>query len=363
MLIEDMTKDAECKLSGTSATIGAVTMTRRDPVSFSQVQIELLRTFAEQAVIAITSARSHTALQARTGELARSVAEQREALEQQRASGEILSAIGTSVSDPQPVFDKILQSCKLLFGGDELLVLQLDDEGLLRVASYLGGVQGSAYMLPTFPAPWESSPVAPAIRERRVVSYSNVMSDPNTPRVLRRVAEGMDYQSIAFAPMVWEKRSIGAVGVARAHNAFTDRELEIRQGFADHAVIAIQNARMFHEIRGAHDTAEAALADLRHARDRLVQSEKMASLDQLTAGIAHEIKNPLNFVNNFSELSVELLEELSEVFAPIEQSLESKLRVELEELISTLQGNLKKIAEHGKRAGLFRAVLYYQADW
>jgi C4-dicarboxylate-specific signal transduction histidine kinase len=70
------------------------------------------------------------------------------------------------------------------------------------------------------------------------------------------------------------------------------------------------------EIRAARDAAEAALADLRRAQDRLIQSEKMASLGQLTAGIAHEIKNPLNFVNNFAGLSVELLDELKEAADP-----------------------------------------------
>ena len=81
-------------------------------------------------------------------------------------------------------------------------------------------------------------------------------------------------------------------------------------------MLAIENARLFQEARQARIEAETTLADLRRTQDRLVQSEKMASLGQLTAGIAHEIKNPLNFVNNFSELSVDLLDELHEAVAP-----------------------------------------------
>ena len=94
--------------------------------------------------------------------------------------------------------------------------------------------------------------------------------------------------------------------------------------------------------------AEVALTDLRRAQDRLVQSEKMASLGQLTAGIAHEIKNPLNFVNNFADLSVDLLDELRDAVAP--DAITSQLRAEIDELTATLKGNLEKIAQHGRRA-------------
>src|SRR5262249_21454386 len=90
-----------------------------------------------------------------------------------------------------------------------------------------------------------------------------------------------------------------------------------------------------------------ALADLRRAQDRLIQSEKMASLGQLTAGIAHEIKNPLNFVNNFAGLSVELLDELKETADPGIATLDDDTRAEIDEVVQMLTGNLEKIAEHG----------------
>jgi CheY-like chemotaxis protein len=112
------------------------------------------------------------------------------------------------------------------------------------------------------------------------------------------------------------------------------------------------------EIRAARDAAEAALADLRRAQDRLIQSEKMASLGQLTAGIAHEIKNPLNFVNNFAGLSVELLEELRETARPAIATLGDEERAELDEIVAMLTGNLEKIAEHGRRAdGIVKSML------
>jgi PAS domain S-box-containing protein len=104
------------------------------------------------------------------------------------------------------------------------------------------------------------------------------------------------------------------------------------------------------EIRAARDAAEATLRDLRAAQANLIQAEKMASLGQLTAGIAHEIKNPLNFVNNFADLSVELLDELKESTAPAVAALGEDKRAEIDDTMELLSGNLEKIAEHGKRA-------------
>jgi signal transduction histidine kinase len=104
------------------------------------------------------------------------------------------------------------------------------------------------------------------------------------------------------------------------------------------------------ETRAARDTAEAALHDLKAAQANLIQAEKMASLGQLTAGIAHEIKNPLNFVNNFASLSVGLLDELTEAAAPALASLDERRRREVDEAADMLIGNLRRIIEHGKRA-------------
>ncbi len=101
-------------------------------------------------------------------------------------------------------------------------------------------------------------------------------------------------------------------------------------------------------VRAARDAAEAALRELKAAQNRLVQTEKLASLGQLTPGIAHEIKNPLNFVNNFSAVSVELIDELREALAGAH--LDGKLQTEISEIADMLQGNLDKVVQHGKRA-------------
>jgi len=104
------------------------------------------------------------------------------------------------------------------------------------------------------------------------------------------------------------------------------------------------------EIRAAKDAAEATLSELRTAQASLIHAEKMASLGQLTAGIAHEIKNPLNFVNNFAGLSVELLDELKVQVAAAIEAIDKDVQADIDETIDMLTGNLAKIVEHGRRA-------------
>jgi PAS domain S-box-containing protein len=129
-----------------------------------------------------------------------------------------------------------------------------------------------------------------------------------------------------------------------------------------------ERKRAEQQIRTARDTAKSALQELKAAQASLLHAQKIAALGQLIAGIAHEIKNPLNFVNNFADLSVELLDELKETAAPAVASLDEDTRAEIDEIVGMLTGNLEKIGEHGRRAdGIVKSVLAHSrgasGDW
>src|SRR5277367_3030114 len=125
-------------------------------------------------------------------------------------------------------------------------------------------------------------------------------------------------------------------------------EFSVHTGFVAIYSDVTERKKAEERVRAAKDAAESALRELKAAQDRLVQTEKLASLGQLTAGIAHEIKNPLNFVNNFSAVSVELIDELQEDLQGVQ--FDEKKRAQITELTDMLKGNLEKVVQHGKRA-------------
>ena len=179
-----------------------------------------------------------------------------EALEQQTATSEVLQVISSSVADTRPVFDKILDSGQRLFAATGFGIYLVDGAGMLQMGGFRGDALGAAGSVRAvageFPRPLERTATEIAIRERRVVHYPDVLADPHVPKPLRRIAEITGNFSIAFAPMLWEEHGVGAIQVSRDPPApFTDKELALLKTFADQAVIAIQNSRLFNETREA----------------------------------------------------------------------------------------------------------------
>ena len=192
-----------------------------------------------------------------------------------------------------------------------------------------------------------SSIAGRALVEGRIVQILDVKADPEYT-----FSQGLDlgeFRTALGVPMLREGVPIGVLALTRREALpFTDKQIELVATFADQAAIAIENVRLFESVEARTRELAASLENLRTTQDRLVQTQKLASLGQLTAGIAHEIKNPLNFVNNFSGVSVELIDELQDTLKGI--LFDNKARAEIDELTATLRGNLDKVVQHGQRA-------------
>jgi two-component system, NtrC family, sensor kinase len=291
-------------LSRDGVVVGTLTLSRQRVEPFAQRQVDLVQTFADQAVIAVENARLLGELRDRTDELARREAELR------------------------VTFDNM---------GDG--VVMFDNE--LRLAAWNRNFQGLLDVPDAF------------LAER-----------PSYADYIHHLAAGGEFRGSDFESEI-ERRLTE-----------TDRPLQLERTRPDGRVIEVrrnpvpgggfvliysditERKRAEADIRAARDAAERALGELKAAQANLIQAEKMASLGQLTAGIAHEIKNPLNFVNNFASLSNELLAELKDIAAPALKTLDDEQRAALDEIVGMLAGNLDKIVEHGRRAdGIVKSML------
>ena len=197
------------------------------------------------------------------------------------------------------------------------------------------------------------TPLSDVVATKAVVHVTNLAEHKGyTERRVPALVSGVEIGGVRTwlgVPMLKEGELIGAFVLHRKEvYPFSDKQIALVTNFAAQAVIAIENARLLNELRQRTDDLTRSLEDLRTTQDRLVQTQKLASLGQLTAGIAHEIKNPLNFVNNFSGVSVELIDELQEALQRVQA--DDKTRSEIGELADTLRDNLGKIVQHGRRA-------------
>jgi signal transduction histidine kinase len=315
--------------------IGVLSLCRRTVQPFSDKQIELVSTFADQAVIAIENVRLFN--------------ETQEALERQTATADILKVIASSPSDVQPVFAAIAERSNRLIDGLSTAVYSIADDTMHLVAFTRTSPEADAALQASFPRPLSSAMWGERTSRGEIAEIPDAEVEWAGSADLLQLARLRGFRSLLFVPLLRDQTVIGVISVTRKEpGTFAVRHVQLLQTFADQAVIAIGNVRLFDEVQARTRELQASLEDLRAAQDRLIQTEKLASLGQLTAGIAHEIKNPLNFVNNFSALSAELTDELNGVLKPV--AMDGKVREEVEELTGMLKDNLQKVVQHGKRA-------------
>ena len=175
--------------------------------------------------------------------------------------------ISGSIADSAPVFEKILERCAHLFSSSEQGVLLLGEDQSVHLAAHRGAARDR--LAPLFPST-QPADLETSIFSGRVLHYKDVLADADVPPGIRRIAEriGIGTYSQMFAPMVWEGRAIGTLYVTRQPpTGFSDKEIGLLRTFADQAVIAIQNARLFNETREALRKVELRTAELSEALD------------------------------------------------------------------------------------------------
>jgi signal transduction histidine kinase len=223
-------------------SLGAITVTRAEVKLFSDKQVELLKTFADQAVIAIENVRLFTELQQRNRDVT-------EALEQQTATSEILRVMSSSPTDVQPVFHTIAKSAVRLCDGMHSAAVRLQGGLIHLVASHNWSPEGLAVSERLFPMPPDRDHLtAHAIRESRIIHTHRMHDDPAVPATSRELAIAQGYQTLLVVPMLREGQAVGAIIVAKAEGPFSESQIELLKTFADQAVIAVENVRLFKEL-------------------------------------------------------------------------------------------------------------------
>jgi signal transduction histidine kinase len=269
-------------------SLGVIAIWREEVRPFTEKQIELVTTFADQAVIAIENVRLFTELQEKNRALTKAHAQVTESFEQQTATSEILRVIASSPTDVQPVFDAIVASAVRLLGGYFAGLTRIAGDQIELAALTSTDDAGNAALKALYPRPVHSQGAhGQAIRDRAPVNILDMHTDLRVTEAGRDAARIAGYRSVVTVPLLRHDEAIGALGVTRRDpGGFTDDEIGLLQTFADQAVIAIENVRLFRELEAANRELGAAS---RHKSEFL-------------ANMSHELRTPLNAVIGFSEV-------------------------------------------------------------
>ena len=280
--------------------LGALWVGRRLAGPFIAHEIELLKTFADQAVIAIQNVRLFN--------------ETKEALEQQKAAGEVLRVISSSIADTAPVFDKILESCERLFAGRIVGLNLVGDDGKLHIGAYHGAHREEFERIFPIPVTRESGSGL-SIVERRVVHYPDTENRAEVPERTRQGCRAIGIKSAIFAPVLWEERGVGAIFVGRDHvSSFSEKEIALLRTFADQAAIAIENVRLFNQLQVAS----------RHKSEFL-------------ANMSHELRTPLNAIIGFTRI---VMRRSREVLEPKQYENLERILTSSEQLLALINSIL-----------------------
>ena len=277
--------------------IGVITLTRAMVQPFTEQQIQVVTTFADQAVIAIENARLLSELQQRTEDLS-------ETLQQQTAASEVLQVISRSAFDLQPVFQSVAESSLRLCGADRAFIFRFDGELLRMAVAYNAPPEFAEWVAQHPIRPGRHSGSARAALERRTIHIPDVRADPEYTYGAKD-AEAI--RTVLGVPILKGDDLLGVMMIYHLQGVrpFTDKQIALVETFADQAAIAIENVRLFHEIQGkSRQLAEAS----QHK-------------SQFLANMSHELRTPLNAIIGVTEMLREDAEAFKQDIEPLDRVL------------------------------------------
>jgi signal transduction histidine kinase len=244
------------------AAIGTIMVRRTEARLFTERQVALLKTFADQAAIAVENVRLFTELQEKNRALTEAHTRVSESLEQQTATSEVLRIISTSPTDLQPVLDAIVESAVRLLGGYSGTVTRVVGDQIEIAALTSTDATGDAAQRERYPQSLRSGGShATAIRNRAPFNIADTQTDPGLPEPVRAFARVRGFRGLVVVPLLRQDEVLGAISVTRrAAGGFTNGEITLLQTFADQAVIAIENVRLFKELESKNRDLTTALA-------------------------------------------------------------------------------------------------------